>query len=229
MAETPGVFLSYSSQDRAVAERVGEELRSLSLIPWLDVQQVAPGEQIAERISSALENASYFLILWSTNAAGSRWVRSELNAAFFKWADEKSILIIPVLLDDTELPTLLKPISWLDFRQGLDDGLAKLRALFGREGFGSERPPRLLENRSSCVGRLATLRNRELRLRMKARLALNDVREIWMDTFDSRLDDDFPNMPLGLAIGEMILRADERRLRDDLLQSICANRSDLAS
>jgi len=59
-------------------------------------------------------------------------------------------------------------------------------------------------------------------------LGLNDVREIWVDTFESRLAEDFPNMPLELSIGEMILRADERRLRDYLLQSICLNRSDVA-
>jgi len=68
----------------------------------------------------------------------------------------------------------------------------------------------------------------ELRLRLKDRLALNEVRVIWMDTFENRLDDEMPGAPLGLALGEMILRADQRRLRATLLRSICANRSDVA-
>jgi hypothetical protein len=229
MPDNPGVFLSHSSKDRAIVERVGEELRNMALRPWLDVQQIVAGERIAQKLSSALANADYFLIFWSANAAGSRWVQSEMDAAFFKWADTHSILIIPVLLDNTELPELLKPISHLDFRQNMDAGLSQLRAFFGREGFGPEQPPRLLETGPSCTDQLGVLRNRDLRLRLKERLGLNDVREIWMDTFASRLDDEVPNMPLGLCIGEMILRADERRLRDDLLQSICANRSDIAN
>lgn len=228
MSDNPSVFLSHSSKDRPIVERVGEELRSMALTPWLDVQQIAPGAQIAQKLNTALASADYFLIFWSANAASSRWVQSEVDAAFFKWADKQSILIIPVLLDNTELPELLKPISYLDFRKSIDGGLSQLRAFFGREGFGPEQPPRRLEIGQSCTDQLAIIRNRDLRLRLKGRLGLNDVREIWMDTFESRLDDDFPNMPVGLSIGEMILRADERRLRHELLQSICANRSDVA-
>lgn len=228
MVDTPTVFLSHSSKDRAIVERVGEELRRMALKPWLDVQQIAPGERIPQKLSTALASAGYFLIFWSSSAANSRWVQSEVDAAFFRWADNQSILIIPVLLDNSELPELLKPISHLDFRKNIDSGLAQLRAFFGREGFGPEQPARRLEDGQSCIDQLAMLRNRDLRLRLKQRLGLNDVREIWMDTFESRLDDDFPNMPSGLSIGEMILRADERHLRNDLLRSICANRPDVA-
>lgn len=223
------VFLSHSSKDRSIVERVSEELRNMGLTPWLDDQQIVAGEQIPRKLSAALADSDYFLIFWSANAKSSRWVQLEIDAAFFQWADAQSILIIPVLLDNTDLPELLKPISHLDFRENIETGLTQLKAFFGREGFGPEQPPRLLETGPNCKDQLSALRNRDLRLLLKKRLGLNDVREIWIDTFESRLEDEFPNMPLGLSIGEMILRADERRLRDDLLESICANRSDVAN
>jgi hypothetical protein len=34
---------------------------------------------------------------------------------------------------------------------------------------------------------------------------MSDVREVWIDIFNSSLDNDLPGMPLGVAIGEMIL------------------------
>lgn len=48
-----------------------------------------------------------------------------------------------------------------------------------------------------------------------------------MDTFETRLDDELTSIPLGHAVGEMIFRADQRQIRSDLIQSICANRPDV--
>jgi hypothetical protein len=227
MAEKPKVFLSHSSNDRLIVERVAEELQAMALEPWLYEQNINPGDDIPQKLNDGLAWANYFLIFWSANAAKSRWVQSEINSTFFRWADKESVLILPIRLDDTELPELLRPISYMDFRQSIDDGVSQLRLFFGREGFGPEQPPRLLYPGLQCMEKLAALRNMELRLLLKARLTLNEVREIWIDVFESRLDDDLPNVPLGLAIGEMILRADQRRVRVDLTQSICANRPDV--
>jgi hypothetical protein len=224
----PKVFLSHSSHDRPVVQRVAAELRGMGLEPWTYEQEISPGDRIPEILNTSLSKADYFLIFWSVHAAKSRWVQSEFDAAFFQWADDRSVVILPILLDETELPPLLKPISHLDFRKSVDAGIAQLRALFGREGFGSEQPPRLLSPGPACTEKLGALRNADLRLRLKGRLALNDVREVWMDVFDSRLDDDLPGMPLGVTVGELILRADQRRVRPELLQSICANRPDVA-
>ncbi|HEU4835112.1 MAG TPA: hypothetical protein VFS90_11875, partial [Pyrinomonadaceae bacterium] len=107
-------------------------------------------------------------------------------------------------------------------------GISQLRKFFGLEGFGPEQPPRRLRAGPDCEAKLATLRNRDLRLLLKKRFSMTDVREVWIDTFDSSLDNDLPGMPVGVAVGEMIIRADQRLLRDELLQSICANRPDVA-
>jgi len=227
MTGKPNVFLSHSTKNRKIVERVAEEIREMNMAPWLYEQEIHPGDRIPHRLGSGLAKADYFLIFWSADAAKSRWVKSEIDAAFLRWADEESVFLVPVRLDDTELPELLKPIFYMDFRQSINTGISQLRAFFGREGFGPEQPPRLLRPGPACKDKLAPLRNMEMRHLLKARLSLNDVREIWMDVFESRLDDELPGMPLGLAIGEMILRADQRRVRADLIQSICENRPDV--
>jgi len=225
----PVAFLSYSSQDRATVERVAEELRATGIETWLDRDQIVGGDRLVEAIGEGIARAGYCFLFWSATAARSRWVQSELDAAYLRWADARSLLLVPLRLDDTPLPELLKAISYLDFRVSPDDGIAQLRKFIGKEGFGSEQPPRLLHADPTCPERLGAMRNMELRLLLKSRCSLNDVREMWMDTFDSRLDDELPNLPLGLAIGELLLRADQRRVRSDLFHSICANRPDVVS
>jgi hypothetical protein len=222
------VFLSYSSRDRVAVDRVAQELRKMTLEPLLYLEDISPGRSIPQKLNEGLAKADYFLLFWSENALGSRWVQAEHDAAFFKQADEESVLVVPVLLDNTELPPLLKPISHIDFRQSIEAGISQLRTFFGREGFGPEQPPRLLSPGPTCEKKLTTYRNIDLRLHLKGRLSLNDVREIWMDTFNSTLEDELPGKPLGVAIGEMIIRADQRRVRSELHHSICANRPDVA-
>lgn len=228
MAEDRKVFLSYSSTDKSVVEKVAQALREMKLEPWFYEQGIKPGDSIAQELNKNLAKADYFLVFWSAQAALSRWVQAELEAAFFRWADKGSVFFLPIRLDNTELPELLKPISYLDFRKGIGEGISDLRKFFGREGFGPEQRPRLLDPSPGCQEKLNSQRNMDLRLRLKSRLTLNDVREIWMDTFESRLDDDLPGSPLGIAVGEMILRADQRRVRSNLIRSICENRPDVA-
>src|SRR5262249_51725712 len=152
---------------------------------------------------------------WSADARAT-WSASAL-ARLIAEAEQHATLVVPVRLDDTELPGLLGSVASIDARGGADAELAALREFLGREGFGPERRPRQLGPRprsmASCRDTLGAMQNMALRVYLKARLSLNDVREVWMDTFASRLDDDLPNAPLGLALGELLLRADQRRAR----------------
>ena len=228
MTEDLNVFLSYSRTDREQIRRIADALKAIGATVWIDEGEITPGQHITSKIDEGLAKANYFLTCWSAAAAASTWVRTEYSAVFMRWADDKSLLIIPVRLDDTELPSLLRPIYALDFRAGFDAGVAQMRGFFGREGFGPEQPPLMLATSRACTAVLGAMRNNELRLLLKSRVSLNDLREMWMDTFDSRLDDEIANYPLGLAAGEMLLRADQRQLRAQLLGSICANRPDVA-
>lgn len=229
MVNKPKAFLSHSSNDWPTVEKVARELRAMAIEPWFYEDDIDPGDSIPHKLDQALAQVDYFLLFWSAKALNSGWVRAEYDAAFFRRADDESVLIVPVLLDNTELPPLLRAISHLDFRQSIRAGISQLKAFFGREGYGPEQPPRLLKKGPGCEQKLRALPNRELRLRLKARFNMSDVREVWIDTFNSSLDNDLPGMPIGVAVGEMILRADQHRVREDLIRSICANRPDVAN
>ena len=51
------------------------------------------------------------IVVLSINSVSKRWVREELNAAFMKKINESSKLI-PVIIDDCEVPEVLKSTIW---------------------------------------------------------------------------------------------------------------------
>ena len=56
------------------------------------------------------------ILLWSAEADASPWVRAEFETAITRGMDDGSLRVIPVLLDQTELPPLLRRIRWADLR-----------------------------------------------------------------------------------------------------------------
>jgi hypothetical protein len=240
MTPTPIVLSRYSEHDRAHAERIHRELAAMGFEPrgetveqLLERELALAGPGARHHVPPDLDDLgaideaeapAYVLLFWSAQARAHS--SPAALSGVIGQAERQSSVIVPVRLDDTELPGLLGSISSIDARGGPDAELAAVRAFLGREGFGPDRRPRELAPRPrgavSCRDTLGAMQNRALRQHLKARLSLNDVREIWIDTFGSRLDDDLPQAPLGLALAELLLRADQRRVRDDLLAGLCA-------
>lgn len=74
------IFLSYSRLDRAAMLQVAEAIRREGYAPWWDDEipaHVAYGDLIAEKIRASKAT----IVLWSTSAVTSEWVRAESEAA----------------------------------------------------------------------------------------------------------------------------------------------------
>lgn len=69
------------------------------------------------------------MILWSTNASKSNWVRQELYSAITRAMTAEAVKIVPCVLDDTPLPALIADRRWVDLRnlaQALDELIGDL-------------------------------------------------------------------------------------------------------
>ena len=74
------VFVSYARSSEADAQRVAHALRSHGFSVWLD--QELPGHgTYSDVIEERLRAAKAVVVLWSTDAVKSQWVRAEANAA----------------------------------------------------------------------------------------------------------------------------------------------------
>jgi hypothetical protein len=107
------IFLSHNRADKQLAERLAAQLRLVGADVWLDAWEIKPGDSIPGVVNDALAVVDTVLVLWSASAAESRWVEAELAVALQRRLDDGDLRIIPVRLDDTPLPPLLRPLKYL--------------------------------------------------------------------------------------------------------------------
>jgi hypothetical protein len=91
------VFLSYSREDRAIAEAIARELQHLGVDVWWD-HELLGGEDYRRRISDILERVRAAIVIWSRRSIESQWVISEAAAA----RDRK--VLVPVTIDGQDPP-----------------------------------------------------------------------------------------------------------------------------
>ena len=131
------VFLSHNRGDKDIAKRMAAQLRLVGVDVSLDDWEVKPGDSIVVKVNEALAVVDTVLVLWSQNAAGSRWVNSELAAALARQLADGSVRVVPIRLDDTGLPALLQHLKWLklDDNRSVESIVRELTGLASKEDF----------------------------------------------------------------------------------------------
>lgn len=110
-----GVFISHSSVDKFAARWMGVELAQDGYRTWLDEWRICVGESIPTAISDGIQECEFLVILLSKHAVESGWVEREWQAAYWHEVTSGRTRVLPVLLEDCQIPTLLLPKSMLTF------------------------------------------------------------------------------------------------------------------
>lgn len=105
------VFISYSTKDTAVAQKLFEALLSVQAEPFLAGISLEPGAVWADEIFKHLNEAKWVFFLASKVSCQSHAVQQELGASLIQ-----SKTIIPILLDiaPEQLP------GWVNKHQAID-------------------------------------------------------------------------------------------------------------
>lgn len=109
----PKVFLSHAKEDkeRFVLE-FAEKLRNQGVDVWLDKWEMLPGDSLVDKIfEEGLKNANAIIIVLSNHSVNKPWVKEELNAGMMNRIS-KGTKIIPVVIDDCQVPESLKSTLW---------------------------------------------------------------------------------------------------------------------
>jgi hypothetical protein len=86
------------------------KLRQHGIDAWFDEWEIGPGDSLVSRIfEEGLKNAEVVIVVISAASVQKRWVREELNASVIKRL-EGSIKLIPVVIDDCDIPEALTDI-----------------------------------------------------------------------------------------------------------------------
>ena len=92
------VFISHSSKDKVIADKMCEALEEKGLKCWIAPRDITPGTEWAVAISDAIATIKVMVVIYSANSAASTQVPKELGLA-----DKRGKFIIPYKIDDMEL------------------------------------------------------------------------------------------------------------------------------
>jgi len=116
------VFLSHSSKDKSLVISVALDLKAKNIDTWLDAVDILPGESIISEINNGLSNCDFVLLFLSKNSVKSNWVTKEWETILWDEVNSNKVKIIPIKLDDCEIPKILqtkKYINFIDYNLGI--------------------------------------------------------------------------------------------------------------
>jgi hypothetical protein len=121
------VFISYNNADRNFVRGLANNLQAVGLSIWWDEWEIKVGDSIVQKVGSGITTAANLVVVLSPSSVNSPWVQREVGSALMKQlSSEKGIKILPVLLEDCDIPVLLRDIRWADFRKSYEAGLAEV-------------------------------------------------------------------------------------------------------
>jgi TIR domain len=84
------------------------------------------GDSIPEKIAQGLAESDFFLIVVSENSANSAWVKKELSGALVHEIERRKVIVLPIKLDNAQMPDTIRDKLYADFSHSYEEGLEKL-------------------------------------------------------------------------------------------------------
>jgi hypothetical protein len=93
-------FISYSSQDEALAQRLYADLQDRGVRCWFAPEDLEIGDEFRSRIDESIQVYDRLLLILSESSVKSRWVQKEVETAFEKESQENRIMLFPIRIDE---------------------------------------------------------------------------------------------------------------------------------
>jgi len=97
-------FISYSGKDENFAKRLFSDLQNEGVRCWFAPEDMKIGDKIRQRIDETISIHDKLLLVLSENSVNSKWVEKEIETAFEKESQDKTVLF-PIRLDNTAMET----------------------------------------------------------------------------------------------------------------------------
>ena len=140
------VFISYAHADQKWVNILADNLHRLGLDVFFDKWEIDAGTVVSLRLDQGLLGSRSGILVVSKASISRLWVQQEY-AALLQKATQNGQRLIPVLLEDAEMPPMLATRCWVDFRNKRDqaylDAVNELAAAIRKEPLAAnKRPPR---------------------------------------------------------------------------------------
>ncbi len=117
------VFISYSHNDKDFVDMLAMQLVTRNVNIWLDRWELNIGDSLIDKVQEAVDGASALLVILSKSSTNSEWCKKELSSGLLRELEEKRVVVMPVLLEDCDIPIFVRGQLYADFRSNFDDGL----------------------------------------------------------------------------------------------------------
>jgi formylglycine-generating enzyme required for sulfatase activity len=133
------IFLCHASDDKQRVRELSTRLREDGFEPWLDEEQILPGQDWELQVSAAVQASDVVVVCLSLASVGKvGYVQKELRLVLdaAQYQPEGRVFIIPVRLEDCTLPIRLRQWHYADlFTTG---GYERLRSALNARAKGRE-------------------------------------------------------------------------------------------
>lgn len=107
------IYLSYSHRDTAFATALVERFRANGHQMVVDLETLSPGTNWRDVLATGLRDADAFVVLLSESSMASSYTLMEVGTARAYSSEIGHPLVIPVIIDDIEIPIALQDIQVL--------------------------------------------------------------------------------------------------------------------
>jgi len=109
----PDCFISYSKQDKRLAEAVKTEMEKLKIKVFMASASLQPGQNWSAEILNNLKRSNWVILLASRSACTSAFVNQEVGGALLT-----SKKLVPIVwdMDPSDLPGWAKEVQAVDLR-----------------------------------------------------------------------------------------------------------------
>jgi hypothetical protein len=122
------VFLCYNSRDEQRVKAIGERLKELGILPWLDLWEIRPGTRWQQELQKQIKSIRSAAVFIGPKGQGP-WQEMEVEA-FLSQLAKRKCPIIPVILEGRrgrpQLPPFLTTVHMVDMRQPDPDPFRQL-------------------------------------------------------------------------------------------------------
>lgn len=114
------VVLSFAGEDRAYVEKVAYLLKGRGIKVFYDKFETSKlfGKDLYQFLNDTYKNkARYCVIFISSNYVKKKWTKHELRSAQARSFESDEEYILPIYIEDVDLPGLNKTIGYLDIKE----------------------------------------------------------------------------------------------------------------
>ncbi|GIP50031.1 hypothetical protein J53TS2_36220 [Paenibacillus sp. J53TS2] len=127
------VFVSFAKEDQSFAERLSAELVKKQVIVFFDQWELKVGNKLTDRLTKEINEAEFICIILSKasvevlKSEDQRWFKREFELALELEKNVGNDIIIPIIIDDCEIPTELQDKVRSNFNiKGFDEGIKEI-------------------------------------------------------------------------------------------------------